>query len=93
MVDFRMGIQEAVEAPRIALDADPNFYKPGADVTVRIERRVAPLVISRLGEMGHDVLAIREYSLGSMQGILRNLETDTMLAGADPRRMMYAVGW
>ena len=93
VVDFGMGIQEAIEAPRLALVADPNFYKPGATVTVRIERRVAPLVISRLGEMGHDVLAIREYSMGSMQGILRNPETGTMMAGADPRRMMYAVGW
>ena len=93
VIDFGMGIQEAIEAPRIALDADPNFYRPGADVTVRVEGRIAPFVINRLAELEHDVLGIREYSLGSMQGILRNPETDTMLAGADPRRMMYAVGW
>ena len=93
VVDFGMGIQEAIEAPRIALRADPNFYVPGADVTVRVEGRMAPLVIGRLQEMGHDVQVAREYSIGSMQGILRNLETDTMMAGADPRRMMYAIGW
>ena len=29
----------------------------------------------------------------SMQGILMNLETGTMTAGADPRRTQYAVGW
>jgi len=93
VVDFGMGIQEAIEAPRIALDADPNFYRPGADVTVRVEGRMAPFVMSRLAELGHDVLRTREYSIGSVQGILRNPETDTMLAGADPRRMMYAIGW
>ena len=93
VIDFGMGIQEAIEAPRIALNAEPNFYLPGADVTLRIERRIAPLVISRLEDLGHRTLAIREYSLGNMQGILRDLETGTMMAGADPRRMMYAVGW
>ena len=93
VVDFGMGIQEAIEAPRIALSADPNFYVPGTDVTVRVEGRMAPFVINRLREMGHDVQVAREYSMGSMQGILRNVETDTMMAGADPRRMMYAIGW
>jgi len=93
VVDFDMSIQEAIEAPRLSLHADPSFYMPGAVVRVRVEGRVAPLVISRLAEMGHDVQAVREYSIGSMQGILRNPETGTMMAGADPRRMMYAIGW
>ena len=93
VVDFDMGIQEAIEAPRLSLHADPSFYMPGAAVRVRLEGRVAPLVISRLVEMGHDVQVVREYSIGSMQGILRNPETGTMMAGADPRRMMYAIGW
>ena len=93
VVDFDMSIQEAIEAPRLSLHADPSFYMPGAAVRVRVEGRVAPLVISRLVEMGHDVQAVREYSIGSMQGIVRNPETGTMMAGADPRRMMYAVGW
>ena len=34
-----------------------------------------------------------EWSQGSMQGILMNLEMGTMTAGADPRRTQYAVGW
>ncbi len=93
MIDFGMRIQEAIEVPRISVDADPNFYRPGADMTVRVEGRMAPLVLSRLQEMGHDVQAVPEYSMGSMQGILRNPETGTLMAGADPRRMMYAVGW
>ena len=93
VIDFEMSIQEAIEAPRLSLNADPSFYMPGAAVRVRVEGRVAPLVISRLMEMGHDVQPVREYSMGSMQGILRNPDTGTMMAGADPRRMMYAVGW
>ena len=93
VIDFGMGIQTAIEAPRISLSADPSFYTPGADVTVRVEGRVAPFVINRLREMGHEAQETREYSVGSMQGILRDPQTGTMMAGADPRRMMYAVGW
>ena len=93
VIDFGMGIQEAIEAPRISLGAHPNFYTPGADLTVRVESRVAPLVMARLVELGHDVETVPEYSIGSMQGILRNPETNTLTAGADPRRMMYAIGW
>ena len=93
VIDFGMGIQEAVEAPRIALVADPNFYRAGAEITMRVERRMSPVVTDRLAQMGHNVVSVGEYSIGSMQGILRNPQTDTMLAGADPRRMMYAVGW
>ena len=40
LVDFEMPVQQAIEAPRLALDAEPNFYKPGAAITVQIEGRV-----------------------------------------------------
>ena len=93
VLDFGLPIQEAIEAPRIALEAVPNFYKPGAELTVNVENRLAPLVIGRLRELGHDAHAVPAYSIGGMQGILRNPDTGTMMAGADPRRMMYAIGW
>ncbi len=93
VLDFGMGIQEAIEAPRIALDAEPNFYRPGADITVRLEGRIAPQVVADLEAMGHAVELAREYAFGNMQGILMNAATGTMTAGADPRRMGYAVGW
>ena len=93
ILDFEMGIQEAIEAPRIALEADPNFYLPGSAITVRLEGRIAPQVTADLEAMGHTIEVEREYAFGNMQGILMNPETGTMTAGADPRRMMYAVGW
>ena len=93
VLDFGMSIQEAIEAPRIALSADPNFYRPGSDVTVRLEGRIPPYVVAQLTAMGHDVEVVREYTLGNVQGIVVNPETGMMVAGADPRRMMYAIGW
>ena len=93
VIDFGMTIQESIAAPRIALVAEPNFYKPGAAISVRAEDRIPEQALAGLGEMGHNVETISGYSLGSMQGILANQKTGTMAAGADPRRVAYAIGW
>ena len=45
LIDFEMPVQPAIEAPRLALDAEPNFYKPGAEITVQIESRVPPATV------------------------------------------------
>ena len=93
VLDYGMEIQEAIEAPRISLIAEPNFYRPGSEVTVQLESRISPDVAAELGAMGHAVVMVPEYSVGNMQGILVNAATQTLTAGADPRRTMYAVGW
>jgi gamma-glutamyltranspeptidase/glutathione hydrolase len=95
VLDVRMPIQEAIEAPRFILDAEPNFYKPGAAITVAMERRVAAATRERLQAMGHTIRALPEFTaaVGGMQGILVDQRKGTMAAGADPRRAGYAVGW
>lgn len=95
VLDFGMTIQEAIEAPRFRLDPEPNFYKPGATMTVAIERRVPAATIDALKAMGHTVELLPEFTagVGGMQGILINQRTKTMTAGADPRRAGYAIGW
>ena len=40
VLDHGMPIQDAIEAARISLDADPNFYRAGSDIKVRVEGRV-----------------------------------------------------
>ncbi len=93
VLEFGMSIQEAVAAPRFVLTAEPNFYLPGAEVRLRLENRVDPATASALIEMGHVVELAAPYSFGSNNGILRDARTGTLSAGADPRRMAYAVGW
>ncbi len=93
VLDFGMGIQEAVAAPRLSLFADPNFYTPGADILVRVENRVAAGTVEALRALGHRAEPTAGYSLGSNNGILVNLLTGTMVAGADPRRAAYAIGY
>lgn len=95
VLDFDMSIQEAIEAPRFILDAEPNFYKAGAAVTVAMERRVSSEARGRLESMGHTLRPLAEFTaaVGGMQGILIDLKRGTMAGGADPRRAGYAIGW
>lgn len=93
ILDLGMPVQAAIEAPRFSLFASPNFYKPGADITVRIEDRISIPHFEGLQASGHEVQLAPSYSLGSIQAILRQPEHDTITAGADPRRAAYAVGW
>lgn len=93
VLEFGMGIQEAIEAPRVSLVAEPNFYRTGAETTIRVEGRVAPSVLEDLRRRGHQVEVTGPWGGGNMQGILVDLEKGTMTAGADPRNLGYAIGW
>ena len=93
VLDFGMPVQAAIEAPRFSLFAEPNFYKEGAAITMRIEDRISIEQFEGLRVRGHDVQLAPSFSLGSIQAILRNEEFNTVTAGADPRRAAYAVGW
>ena len=94
LVDFDMPVQTAIEAPRLALDADPNFYKPGAAVKVQIESRVPQATLDALKAMGHQLDVLPGWgSLGHMQTIRVDLKNGTLTAGGDPRRTGYAMGY
>lgn len=91
-IDRGMPIQAAIEAPRFALDAEPNFYKPGAAITVQAEGRFAEPVLAGLAAMGHRIEKVGPYAIGSVQGIMVD-PSGARMGGADPRRMGYAVGY
>lgn len=92
VVDRGMPIQAAIEAPRFALDADPNFYRPGAAITVQAEGRFPDTLLQGLTAMGHRIERVGPYAIGSVQGILVD-PSGARMGGADPRRMGYAVGY
>lgn len=94
LIDFEMPVQAAIESPRLALDAAPNFYKPGAAITVRVEGRMSATAVEALKAMGHTIEVLPGWgSLGHMQAIRIDAKTGTMTAGADPRRTGYAMGY
>ena len=93
LIDFDMPVQQAIEAPRFALEAKPNFYKPGADITVTIESRTAPATLAALKAMGHKLEILPGWgSIGHMQTIRVDPKTGAMTAGGDPTRTGYAMG-
>ncbi|MEX2643211.1 MAG: gamma-glutamyltransferase [Acetobacterales bacterium] len=94
---FGMSPQEAVEAPRIASyswpgSAIPHAYAPGR---LMVERGVAPNAEKALSARGHDVGRWPEqhWAAGSVAMIRVDLDSGLRIAGADPRRQAYAVGW
>ena len=94
LIDFDMPVQEAIEAPRLVLEATPNFYKPGAQIKVSIEGRVPAETIAALKAMGHAVTVLPGWgSLGHMQAIRIDPKTGLLTAGGDPRRTGYAIGY
>lgn len=94
LIDFEMPVQQAIEAPRLALEATPNFYKPGAAIKVNVEGRVSADTIAALKKMGHDVVVLPGWgSLGHMQTIRVDPKTGFLTAGGDPRRTGYAIGY
>jgi len=93
VLDFGMGIQEAIEATRFSLVADPNFYRTGATVTMQLEDRVSAETLAGLRSKGHQVDLREPYSVGNMQGILADPVTGALYGGADPRSSGYAIGF
>jgi len=96
VVEFGMGIQDAIEVPRIELRARPDFYKPGAEVSIGFESRMPEATRKGLEAKGHTIRLEQEpYAqvFGGMQGIVINQALKTMTGGADPRRGGCAIGY
>ena len=94
LIDFQLPVQQAIEAPRFSLDAEPNFYKPGAEITVQVENRLPAATIEALKAMGHQLRVSPGWgSIGHMQTIKIDPVTGAITAGGDPRRTGYAMGY
>ncbi|MCY3600017.1 MAG: gamma-glutamyltransferase family protein [Gemmatimonadetes bacterium] len=93
LLDFGMPVQEAIAAPRFTLSGEPSFYRPGAEIRFRLEDRLPDAVAGTLEALGYTVELAPGYAFGSIQGITFDAATGALMAGADPRRVAYAVGW
>jgi len=97
IVEFGMDPQEAAEAPRLStysfpLTSDPHPYNPNL---LKVEERMGREVFEGLAAKGHDVVAWPDWhpAAGSVCGIWIDRENGTLTAGADPRRVAYALAW
>ncbi|HEY3547178.1 MAG TPA: gamma-glutamyltransferase [Propionicimonas sp.] len=87
LIDYKMGIQEAIEAPR--------FYARDTDKELSIEARVSGATAKALTAIGYTVKPLAEYDLffGGAQGIVIDAKTGRRIGGADPRRDGAVVGY
>jgi gamma-glutamyltranspeptidase/glutathione hydrolase len=95
MIDFGMNIQQAIEAPRWSSRAFPaspfpHTMHPGdMSVEARIPDETRQALIAR----GHKLRVAPSWSLGSNAGIVLDVNTGVLSAGADPRVDAYAWAW
>ncbi len=94
---FGMGPQQAVETPRFASYSfpssfEPHDYHPGL---LKIEGRIDSATGRGLAARGHRVeeWPERTWLAGSICMIRDDRETGIKAAGADHRRVAYALGW
>jgi gamma-glutamyltranspeptidase/glutathione hydrolase len=92
ILDLGMDPQAAVEEPRWS-------HQPGTPPRdqlpeqLRMEADFDPQVIDGLSRHGHKVSVVDRWSFGSAKVIVKDGNTGTWMAGADPRREAYALGW
>jgi gamma-glutamyltranspeptidase/glutathione hydrolase len=85
IIDFNMGLDAAIEAPRM------HAYGKYLD----LEGRIAQTVIKELEKMGHTIVMKNKYDayFGGAQGIIINDISGILYGGADSRRDGVAVGY
>ena len=92
LLDCEMNPQSAVEAPRWSHQpGTPPRDKLPEDL--RMEDGFNPDVVEALRGRGHKITVVDRWSFGSAKVVVRDSATGTWMAGADPRREAYALGW
>jgi gamma-glutamyltranspeptidase/glutathione hydrolase len=87
LVDLKMNVQEATEAPRwqhLSLPGQSSDEELGNGV-LEIENRVLPAVLDGLRAKGHDVRPLTAWGHGSSVQLMQVLPNGTFAFGSDPR--------
>jgi gamma-glutamyltranspeptidase/glutathione hydrolase len=94
IIDLKLNVQEAIEAPRWQHLNAPGLYnevEAGTGV-LQIEDRVPESVFEELRARGHDVLPLTAWGHGSSVQLMEVLENGTCAFGSDPRSEGHASG-
>jgi len=85
VIDFRMSMDEAIEAARVHC----------LTTTLHVEGRIDKSVIEKLSAMGHKIKVHDNFDnyFGGAQGILIDMTTRQLQGGADSRRDGVALGF
>ncbi len=96
LIVFGMGLQEAIEAPRVnSLHPFSSFNDHKSEPGVlEIESRFSPATLEELKRCGHRLKVLGPY--GMPTGVVAvgvNPQTGTLRGAADVRRERYVFGW
>jgi gamma-glutamyltranspeptidase/glutathione hydrolase len=94
VVDLKMNVQEATEAPRwqhLNAPGQSSAEEMGGGV-LEIENRVSSAVIDELRAKGHDVKLLAAWGHGSSVQLMQVLPNKTYAFGSDPRCEGHASG-
>jgi gamma-glutamyltranspeptidase/glutathione hydrolase len=85
LIDYKMGIQEAIEMPR--------FFPSNKELA--FEPRLPAATVAALEKMGYILKPLDAFDLffGGAQGIHINAKTKRLVGGADPRREGAVMGY
>ena len=94
---FGLGLQDAVEAPRLVTHSHPDSFAPhtARPGLVTLEGRIDDATGDALAARGHRVERLSDWShwTGGVCAVRKDLETGGIEGAADPRRMSRALGW
>jgi gamma-glutamyltranspeptidase / glutathione hydrolase len=101
LIDFGMGVQEAIEAPRFSTAHFPSSFYPHAanPGLLRMEERIDDRVRTKLVDRGHKVEVRPPWCEGYVLGIRFDPKLRLLMGGADPRGQSavvmaaQAIGW
>jgi len=96
VVDFGMGLQEAIDAPTFHSAHFPSSFYPREAHPGRfhVEGRIHADVREELRAKGHSIVVDGEWSHGRVLAAAFNEETGILSAAASPRgETAYAMGW
>ena len=87
LVDLKMNVQEAIEAPRWQhlKEAGQSSEEETGSGVLEIENRVSAEVLEGLRAKGHEVKAIAPWGHGSSVQLMKVLPNGTLAFGSDPR--------
>jgi gamma-glutamyltranspeptidase/glutathione hydrolase len=94
IVDLKMNVQEATEAPRwqhLSLPGQSSEEELGSGV-LEIENRVPTAVLDELKAKGHDVRPLAAWGHGSAVQLMQVLPNGSFAFGSDPRCEGHASG-
>lgn len=94
VIDLKMNVQEATEAPRwqhLNAPGESSEYEEGSGV-LEIESRVSPEILDQLRAKGHDVRALAPWGHGSSVQLMQVLTNGAYAFGSDPRCEGHASG-